>query len=70
MRTLVFTKRCLREIIRDPVTLFFGAAFPVIILLLLSVMNLNIPAEAQMTMFHIDQLLPGVQGNVGKGHEA
>ena len=60
MRTLVFTKRCLREIVRDPVTLFFGAAFPVIILLLLSVMNLNIPAEAQMTMFAIENLLPGV----------
>ena len=60
MRTLVFTKRCLREIARDPITLFFGAAFPVIILLLLSVMNLNIPAEAQMTMFAIENLLPGV----------
>ena len=60
MRTLVFTKRCLREIVRDPITLFFGAAFPVIILLLLSVMNLNIPAEAQMTMFAIENLLPGV----------
>ena len=60
MRPVVFTKRCLREIVRDPVTLFFGAAFPVIILLLLSVMNLNIPAEAKMTMFAIDNLLPGV----------
>jgi ABC-2 type transport system permease protein len=60
MRTLVFTKRCLREVFRDPITLFFGAGFPVIILLLLSVMNLNIPAEAQMTMFDIENLLPGV----------
>lgn len=60
MRTLVFTKRCLREILRDPVTLFFGAAFPVILLVLLSVMNLNIPTEAQMTAFHIENLMPGV----------
>ena len=60
MRALVFTKRCLREILRDPITLFFGAAFPVIILLLLSVMNLNIPAEAKMTMFAIESLMPGV----------
>ena len=60
MRTLVFTKRCLREIIRDPLTLIFGAGFPVILLILLSVMNLNIPAEAQMTMFQIENLLPGV----------
>ena len=60
MRAFVFTKRCMREILRDPVTLFFGAAFPVIILLLLSVMNLNIPAEANMTMFAIESLMPGV----------
>lgn len=59
MKALVFTKRCMREILRDPLTIFFGAAFPVIILLLLSVMNLNIPTEAQMTMFHIENLLPG-----------
>ena len=60
MRSLVFIKRCLREILRDPITLFFGAAFPVILLLLLSVMNLNIPAEANMTMFAIESLMPGV----------
>lgn len=60
MRALVFTKRCFSEILRDPITLFFGAGFPVILLVLLSVMNLNIPAEAQMTMFHIENLLPGV----------
>ncbi len=60
MRTFVFTKRCLREILRDPITLFFGAAFPVILLVLLSVMNLNIPAEANMSMFAIENLMPGV----------
>lgn len=60
MRAIVFTKRCMREIYRDPITLFFGAAFPVILLVLLSVMNLNIPAEAQMKMFDIEMLLPGV----------
>lgn len=59
MRSLVFTKRCFKEIIRDPLTLIFGAGFPVILLVLLSVMNLNIPAEAQMTIFHIENLLPG-----------
>ena len=60
MRAFVFTKRCLREVLRDPLTLFFGAAFPVILLVLLSVMNLNIPAEAGMKMFDIEMLLPGV----------
>ncbi len=60
MRALVFTKRCMREIFRDPLTLIFGAGFPVILLVLLSVMNLNIPTEAQMTMFEIENLMPGV----------
>ena len=60
MRAFVFTKRCLREIFRDPVTVFFGAAFPVILLVLLSVMNLNIPAQASLRMFDIEMLLPGV----------
>jgi ABC-2 type transport system permease protein len=60
MRAIVFTKRCLKESLRDPLTLIFGVGFPVVLLVLLSVMNLNIPAEAQMTMFHIENLLPGV----------
>ncbi len=60
MRAFVFTKRCLREVLRDPLTLFFGVAFPVILFVLLSVMNLNIPAEAGMKMFDIEMLLPGV----------
>lgn len=60
MRATVFTKRCMRELYRDPLTLIFGAGFPVILLILLSVMNLNIPAEAGMSMFDIEMLLPGV----------
>ncbi len=60
MRTLIFTKRCAKEMLRDPLTLIFGAGFPVILLLLLSIMNLNIPAEAGMAIFAIENLLPGV----------
>ena len=60
MRALLFTKRCMKEVLRDPLTLIFGAGFPVILLLLLSVMNKNIPAEAAMDMFRIEKLLPGV----------
>lgn len=59
MRTLVFTKRCAREILRDPLTLIFGAGFPVVLLLMLSIMNKNLPGEAP-PLFAIDQLLPGI----------
>ncbi len=59
MRCLVFAKRCAKEVLRDPLTIIFGIGFPTVILLLLSVMNLNIPAEAQMTHFEIENLAPG-----------
>ena len=59
MRALLFTKRCLKEILRDPLTLIFGAGFPVVLLLLLSIMNKNIPAGA-VDMFEIQKLLPGI----------
>ncbi len=60
MRCLVFARRCIKEVLRDPLTIFFGIGFPVVVLLLLSVMNLNIPAEAAMTLFEIENLAPGV----------
>lgn len=56
MRTRVFAWRCLREILRDPLTLFFGVAFPLILLLLLSAIQANIP----VSMFEIDKLAPGI----------
>lgn len=60
MKWWIFTKRCFKEVLRDPLTVVFGIGFPVVLLVLLSVMNLNIPAEANMQMFHIENLLPGV----------
>ena len=56
MRTRVFAWRCLREILRDPLTLFFGAVFPLVLLLLLSAIQANIP----VSMFEIDKLAPGI----------
>lgn len=60
MRTWIFTKRCAKEMLRDPLTLIFGAGFPLILLLLLSLMDRNIPAGAGPATFHIQNLLPGV----------
>ena len=60
MRCWIFTKRCLKEVLRDPLTLIFGVGFPVVLLVLLSIMNLNIPAEANMQIFYVENLLPGV----------
>ena len=56
MRTLTFSRRCAKEILRDPSNLIFGLGFPVVILLLLSAMQANIPVG----LFEIESLAPGV----------
>ena len=56
MRTLTFARRCAREILRDPINLGFGLGFPLVLLLLLSAMQANIP----VSLFEIDSLTPGI----------
>lgn len=60
MRALVFAKRNFKEILRDPMAIVFGIGFPVIMLFLMSIINKNIPPEAQMTLFEINRLFPAV----------
>lgn len=56
MKVLMFASRTTKEIIRDPISLFFGLAFPLIILLLLTLINQNIPND----LFDINNLTPGI----------
>ena len=56
MRMLTFAKRCTKEILRDPINLAFGLGFPLVLLLLLSAMQANIP----VSLFEIDTLTPGI----------
>ena len=56
MRMLTFAKRCTKEILRDPINLGFGLGFPLVLLLLLSAIQANIP----VSLFEIDALTPGV----------
>ena len=56
MRMLTFSKRCAKEILRDPINLGFGLGFPLVLLYLLSAMQSNIP----VTLFEINSLTPGV----------
>ena len=56
MRMLTFAKRCTKEILRDPINLAFGLGFPLVLLLLLSSLQKNIPVE----LFDIDTLTPGI----------
>ena len=56
MRMMTFAKRCTKEILRDPINLCFGLGFPLVLLLLLSAMQENIP----VSLFEIDILTPGI----------
>ena len=56
MRTLTFANRNFKEIIRDPLNLSFLFGFPIVLLLLLSAIQANIP----VSMFEIAHLAPGI----------
>lgn len=56
MRLLTFSGRTAKEILRDPLNLGFGLGFPLVILLLLSAIQANIP----VSLFEIESLTPGI----------
>ena len=56
MRLLTFANRNTKEILRDPLTLFFGLGFPIVLILLLSAIQANIPVK----LFEIQHLTPGI----------
>ena len=59
-RTLCFAKRNLIEMSRDALSYIFCAAFPIVMLIIMSVVNASIPKEAGMTLFRIDNLAGGI----------
>ena len=56
MRMLTFAQRNAKEILRDPLNLAFGLGFPLVLILLLSAIQANIPVP----LFEIQHLAPGV----------
>ena len=60
MSMVLFAKRNIKEILRDPVNLFFSLGFPLVLLILLSIINAAIPPEAKNMMFQIQNLAPGL----------
>ena len=56
MKMMTFAKRCTKEILRDPINLAFGLGFPLVLLVLLSSLQANIPVH----LFEIDTLTPGI----------
>lgn len=56
MRLMAFSTRNYKEILRDPLNISFGIGFPLVLLLLLSAIQANIPVE----LFTIENLIPGI----------
>ncbi len=56
MKLLSFASRNSKEIMRDRLNLAFGVGFPIVLLLLLSLIQSNIPVE----LFAVEKLSPGV----------
>ncbi len=56
MKMCAFASRVTKEIIRDPLNLAFGLGFPLVLILLLSAIQANIPVP----LFEIASLAPGI----------
>lgn len=56
MKIIAFALRNTKEIVRDKVNLMFGIAFPIVLILLLSFIQSNIPKN----LFAIEELTPGI----------
>ncbi len=56
MRMLTFASRNAKEILRDPLTVAFGLGFPLVLILLLSAIQANVPVP----LFAIEHLTPGI----------
>lgn len=59
-RVLVFSVRNFRELIRDPLSYIFCLGFPLVMLIIMTVVNKSIPPEAGMTIFNIENLSCGI----------
>lgn len=56
MKLKYFSSRTFKEIIRDPINLFFGLIFPTILILLLEKIGKNAP----VSVFKAEELIPGM----------
>lgn len=56
MRIMSFSGRNAKEILRDPLNLAFGLGFPIVLLLLLTAIQANVP----VSIFEIEHLTPGI----------
>ncbi len=54
--TIIFARRNIKELLRDPVTFIFALAFPLVLLFLMTAINHSVPVD----LFSIETLTPGM----------
>ncbi len=59
-RAWAFAERNVKEVLRDPLSYIFCIGFPLVMLVIMTLVNQSIPKEAGMTIFRIDRLSGGV----------
>ena len=59
-RVLAFSGRNLKELLRDPLSYIFCLGFPLVMLVIMSIVNQSIPPESGMTIFNIENLAGGI----------
>ena len=57
-QTMLLSRRTAKEVLRDPLTIFFGLGFPLVVLGLLSAIQANIPDA--VSLFVPEKLVPGI----------
>lgn len=59
-RAWIFAARNCKELLRDPLSWIFCLGFPLVMLLLMTLIHQSIPAQAGMTLFELENLTPGI----------
>lgn len=59
-RILAFSGRNLKELLRDPLSYIFCLGFPLVMLVIMSIVDQSIPPEAGLTIFNIENLAGGI----------
>ena len=60
MKSKVFAVRTWKEIMRDPLSYIFCLGFPIVMLVIMSIVDSSIPSEAGPQVFHLPNLAPGI----------
>ena len=59
-RISAFASRNIKELLRDPLSYIFCLGFPIVMLIIMTLVDQSIPPESGMTVFHINNLCGGI----------